>query len=391
MTRANVLILNVAVGRGEADALTAAGLALAEAGHGVTIAANPVDAARARALGLTAIDVGRATTPRDPSYWDTVRETLLDVHRGPRRWLRDHVLPSTDEWLAVCLPHARTSSVILTGALGVMAAPLAARAGIPWVRVVRSPAWLAEPLDSELLALLPPAVRGLLVRARRARRTPSPPPALQIAAFSRQLTEQVPRTRGPVVQIGALHTESPTPRDPALEAFLAGGPAPVLLTLGSTPAVARPGALYDAFAEAVSRVPGRRGILLVDRALAPSLRPRFARSGLFVAGGAAYGDVMPHCQAVVHHGGAGATDAALEAGVPTLMIAHAHHQRVHAALAEARGIARALRPGALTADRMAAELDVLSDARFAARARALQTARRSERAASALTSAIAAI
>jgi UDP:flavonoid glycosyltransferase YjiC (YdhE family) len=121
------------------------------------------------------------------------------------------------------------------------------------------------------------------------------------------------------------------------------------------------------------------------------LRPRFARAGLFVAGGAAYGDVMPYCQTVVHHGGAGATDAALEAGVPNLMIAHAHHQRVHAALAEARGVARALRPGVLTADSMAAELDALSDARFSARARALKTARASEQAASALVSAIAAV
>ena len=67
--------------------------------------------------------------------------------------------------------------------------------------------------------------------------------------------------------------------------------------------------------------------------------------------------LLPHCAAIVHHGGIGTTSGALAAGVPQLIMPMGFDQPDNAARAEALGVARSLSPRAFrpraVADRLA--------------------------------------
>lgn len=140
---------------------------------------------------------------------------------------------------------------------------------------------------------------------------------------------------------------------PELERFLADGPPPVCVGLGSMKSSdpARHGALIaDALASA-----GRRAIWQAGWS---DLRAAGARDGVLHVGDVPHGWLFPRVAAVLHHGGAGTTGAALRAGVPSIIVPHAFDQRfwgrrvhelgcgpspIDIASLTPRGLARALR------------------------------------------------
>lgn len=118
--------------------------------------------------------------------------------------------------------------------------------------------------------------------------------------------------------------QPPLPRD--LEAFLADGPPPVYVGFGS--AVSRdPAGDLVLFAEAARdagvRVVARRSDWLV--ADSTSLGPH-----AHVIGTVSHDLLLARTAAVIHHGGAGTTVAALRAGVPSSVIWHNVDQPFHA-------------------------------------------------------------
>ncbi len=115
------------------------------------------------------------------------------------------------------------------------------------------------------------------------------------------------------------------PLDPDLGGFLNSGPAPVVFTLGSA-AVMVAGDFYRHAAEA-AKAAGVRAVLLAGPA-ADQIPPS---EGLFVAVSAPYHTLFPRCAAVVHSGGIGTTGQALRAGIPQLVVPHAHDQFDNAA------------------------------------------------------------
>lgn len=119
-----------------------------------------------------------------------------------------------------------------------------------------------------------------------------------------------------------LDAESWAP-SPALRAFLDEGSAPVLLTLGSWEHMA----------------PQRVRAMLVDAAREAKTRAivqtktseEEVRDGdLFVLPWAPHRHLVPHCSAVVHHGGAGTTHMALRAGKPAIVLPFILEQRMWA-------------------------------------------------------------
>jgi hypothetical protein len=97
--------------------------------------------------------------------------------------------------------------------------------------------------------------------------------------------------------------------------FLASGPPPVFVGFGSTP-FPEPGSATDTVVRALTRA-GRRGVV--------------AAGGSGLATGRLTDDILsvdfvphnwlfPHVSAVVHHGGAGVTGAALRAGLPSVVV-----------------------------------------------------------------------
>lgn len=110
----------------------------------------------------------------------------------------------------------------------------------------------------------------------------------------------------------------PATLPPALAAFLAAGPAPLIFTLGSA-AVNIPGDFYRESLKAARRL-GRRAVLLVgpdgDASVAKG-----AADAIAVAY-APYSLLFPRAAAIIHQGGVGTTQQALRAGRPQLVVPH---------------------------------------------------------------------
>ncbi|NUS45923.1 MAG: DUF1205 domain-containing protein, partial [Mycobacteriaceae bacterium] len=79
-------------------------------------------------------------------------------------------------------------------------------------------------------------------------------------------------------------------------------------------------------------------------------------------------EALPHCTAVVNHGGAGSVYAALHAGVPQLATPAPGDRRWNAELVQQRGAGLAARAGRITAEQLTA---LVTDAALADAARAV--------------------
>jgi sterol 3beta-glucosyltransferase len=118
----------------------------------------------------------------------------------------------------------------------------------------------------------------------------------------------------------------------ALEQFLAVGPKPICVGFGSMPS-ADPEQATRLFARALA-LAGQRGVLLTGwGGLASAQLPEH----VFALESAPHDWLFPRAAAVVHHGGAGTTAAALRAGVPALVVPFIADQRFWAGRVSALG------------------------------------------------------
>jgi UDP:flavonoid glycosyltransferase YjiC (YdhE family) len=125
----------------------------------------------------------------------------------------------------------------------------------------------------------------------------------------------------------------PGPLPPALHHFLSAGTAPVVVTFGSM-AAPDPGALAQALVDGV-RDAGHRVVL---QGAAQAEGP-----DVLVIGSADHRALFPHAAAVIHHGGAGTTHAAVAAGVPSIVVPHVRSAVLGRPAGSARRGARASR------------------------------------------------
>ena len=142
------------------------------------------------------------------------------------------------------------------------------------------------------------------------------------------------------------------PEDPALEAFLHAGEAPVIVTPGSA----------NAHAEAFIREAVAGAHAAGGRALVITRYPE--QAGTLPVGSACFayvpfGQVFGRCAAVVHHGGIGTTAQCLAAGVPQLIMPMAHDQPDNANRIRRLGVGDYLYPKRFKARRIAAKLGTL--------------------------------
>jgi UDP:flavonoid glycosyltransferase YjiC (YdhE family) len=165
---------------------------------------------------------------------------------------------------------------------------------------------------------------------------------------------------------------------PELEAFLAGGEPPVLMTFGSMLAMPGEETTYcvRVMLEA-AELAGCRAIVQAPWAELPEL-PRSPR--VLRLGRAPHAELLPRCRAMVHHGGAGTTQAACLAGRPSVVVPFLGDQFFWAARLRALGIAPAPVPRrGLTAAGLAKELRaLLADGDAPGRAEAVAAAMRRE-------------
>ncbi|NML16649.1 glycosyltransferase [Azohydromonas caseinilytica] len=154
-----------------------------------------------------------------------------------------------------------------------------------------------------------------------------------------------------------------------LAAFMAAGPAPLVVTPGTGNAHAAH--LFKAAAEAAQRLRLRAVFLTRHREQVPARLPGTILWQPYVP----LAMLLPHTAALVHHGGIGTTAEALRAGVPQLVTPFAWDQFDNAARVEALGMGVTLPAARVNTRRLTAALRPLCAAE-AVTARGRQVAAR---------------
>lgn len=178
-----------------------------------------------------------------------------------------------------------------------------------WWMLDRALAGVAKPLDP-ILERAGSRQRGLpLFRARS--------PRLHLVGCSpgiMRIPSDLPRNMR--ITGAWLDHETAPPLPDAIEAFVSDGAAPIVVTFGSmqgTDGAALDGAL--------------RAILESGRRVVVQGRTAVTSPGLLHIGAVDHRSLFPRASLVVHHGGAGTTNAACAAGVPSLVVPHVGDQR----------------------------------------------------------------
>jgi sterol 3beta-glucosyltransferase len=263
--------------------------------------------------------------------------------------LRALLEPSIPDMVAAAQELTESSDLIVHHLAAHPAAAAAEKAGLPAVTVYPSPLfpmrrvpvpgapdlgalnpWLwrvaLAVVDRKLLRSVSAARAAMGLAAIRRARHQSDRSALDLLAVSPTLLPRSDEWPEKVKVCGFLDPPRSTRSsglEGALESFLAEGPAPVFVTFGSMAEVdGDPEGVLDIVAEAVDRV-GCRAILQTGPTLRPARRehPRIVR-----VGATPHDEVFPRCAVIVHHGGAGTTQAALRAGRPSVVVAHVMDQ-----------------------------------------------------------------
>jgi rhamnosyltransferase subunit B len=137
---------------------------------------------------------------------------------------------------------------------------------------------------------------------------------------------------------------------PGLSAFLAAGERPLVFTPGTGNRQA--GHFFRCALDAALRLRRRAIFLTAHREQLPGSLPLSVSWQEYVP----LRLLLPHVDALVHHGGIGTTAEALAAGVPQLVVPLAHDQFDNAARIQALGVGRSLSASRLTGLRLTRQL-----------------------------------
>ena len=150
---------------------------------------------------------------------------------------------------------------------------------------------------------------------------------LNLIAVSPQICER-PRDWAPKHKIsGFLNPPAALGSDDVsseLLSFLDAGEPPVYFTFGSM-MVPSPDYIRDTLAIWIRTVE-RAGCRAIVQIPSTDLKGFLVPDRVFKVNRAPYKKVFPRCALVVHHGGAGTTQSALLAGIPTIIVAHVADQ-----------------------------------------------------------------
>lgn len=183
---------------------------------------------------------------------------------------------------------------------------------------------------------------------------------LTLLAISSTLCERKPDWPSYYRVCGAFETqeslaEGSTPE--VLEAFLMNGPAPIYITFGSMIS----GADEKQFVTLLTRAAEAANVRAIIQA--PQWRELGFDSStrIHYVGATPHATVFPKCSLIVHHGGAGTSQAALRAGKPSVVVAHTAEQELWGRELKKLGVAcTPIHRRSATASRIAAAINVVT-------------------------------
>ncbi len=374
---------------GDFNPHVALALGLRDRGHDAVFAGPAFYREKVEGFGIPFVPV----RPDLPD-WRTagIMARMNDPRRGTERVVRELILPAIGDAFADLDAAAAGADMIVSSLLATAGRLVAETRGIKWVSTALQPSVFLSAEDPPAVEVLPGIVPLLRVLRPGGRRVlmrsllkAADPWAAPWHAFRADLglppARENPFLRGQHAPSLALALFSPIfaapqrdwppqavatgfPFDPRVDgtslpaelvAFLDAGAPPIVFTLGST-AVLEPGGFYEQ-SIAAARSLGRRAVQLVGPAANHGLVPR--DPDLIAVEQAPHRALFPRVAAVVFHGGIGTLSQAMLAGVPSLIVPHAHDQPDNAMRAARLGIALVIRAHRYRADRAAAMLDRL--------------------------------
>ncbi|WP_144126953.1 glycosyltransferase [Catellatospora sichuanensis] len=336
--------------RGDVQPFVALGRALSDAGHEVLVAGPACYESLAAADGVpfAPVDDQWNRLTDEPH----IQEALATNYRGLKakrtatevvRRTRQHLAAVLDD-ITAAVP-ARTDVVVhhtmlpgqhLAEALGVPAVPVALQPN--WVATgafpcpMWAPPWLPRPfnrLSYRPAALAPQMLLGAVGKRWRARlglgsrrgsgdpfRRPDGGPAFVLQAFSRHVLPQPADWPGyaPVTGYWTVAGQDQGP-SPALARFLDSGAPPIYVGFGSMR-----GQNPEAIGEMVQQMVQATGLRAVVATGAGGIAMAGSNNdSVHVVDEAPHDWLLPRTAAVIHHGGAGTTAAALLAGRPQVI------------------------------------------------------------------------
>lgn len=148
----------------------------------------------------------------------------------------------------------------------------------------------------------------------------------------------------------------------ALQDFLSVGEAPIYITFGSVMSVGDQQKAIQLLVDACEKASVRAIIQFADWSklgVACNNQIHFVES-------ASHTEIFPHCRVIIHHGGAGTSQAAILAGKPSIVVSHTSEQEFWGRELAKVGLAPTpITRQHLTAKQLAAEIiQVIADSRF---------------------------
>ena len=168
--------------------------------------------------------------------------------------------------------------------------------------------------------------------------------------------------------VGALTLELPTDTDEEVLSWIAAGTPPIYFGFGSTP-IASPGDTVAMISAACAQLGERVLICSGPNDVTGNQHPDHVK----VVRAVNHAAIFPACRAVVHHGGAGTTAAALRAGIPTLILFASFDQPLWAGAVTQLEVGFGRRFSETTVDTLVADLRSVLAPRYVAQARAVAT------------------
>jgi rhamnosyltransferase subunit B len=353
---ANVLLLTWGSG-GDVVPMVRIGQGLRARGHEVTLISSYSYEGLAQSAGLRFAGLESA---------EETERFLQDVDQLARpiefiRHFRQHLLPRIPREFAIIQQHCRPGDTILvcldiTRSTGQLSAE---KLNIPFVLFYSNPKHVefrfgrfattqssidrSDSFGAEIRAALdlpPVADRDAWERG----------PACRLGQWATWFASLGPEVPFAVTPIGFIFDHAPEALPAAVEAFLAAGPPPILVTHGTSSP--KDVAFFHASAAACQRL-GERGLLVTSHAeFVPDPLPQGIACFPYVP----YGSLLPRVRALVHHGGIGTCGAAMEAGIPQLLLPSGYDRRDNALNVRRLGVGDFVLPTQYQAETVAAAL-----------------------------------
>jgi UDP:flavonoid glycosyltransferase YjiC (YdhE family) len=384
--------------RGDVEPCAAVGRELLRRGHEVCMAVPPDQVGFAESAGLTAVPYGlewSAIVDVARTFWRLVFRSFWRIQDLARYW-RETWEPLSRCWadMSTTLTSlADGADLIFTGqSFEPVAANVAEHYDIPLVAMHYTPIrahsqflpFLPAPLGRSAIRLNDWLYWRLSKKNEDAQRrelglpkTTGPAPrritdrgSLEIQAYDEVcfpgLAAEWAKLNGQRPFVGTLTLELPADTDEEVLSWIAAGTPPIYFGFGSIPI------RVESPADTIAMI-GAACAQLGERALVCSAGTDFSDAPHFdhvkVVGAMNYAAVFPACRAVVHHGGAGTTNASLRAGLPTLALWWTSDQPFWAAVVKRLNVGTARRFSTATEESLVADLRTILAPQYATRAR----------------------